>query len=432
MRESTLPVAATEPEESHLAYPGWKVVLAGFFGVMVSFAAIVPYTFGLFLKPLTASFGWHREATSAGFSIAALTVAAASPGLGFLLDRFSPRRIILPCIVVFSGGYASLALLTPHLIHFYLIFFLIGLVGNGTAYIGYSRAISTWFNRRRGVALSIMLAGSALGAMLLPVLAQAAITQLGWRAAYLILGLLAFAVGFPLTAAFVRERPVAQQDQSVSSELGESVAKALAAPAFWIIAATVCLYAISVNGAIAHLSALLTDRGVSTAGAAWAVSIIGATSLVGRLLTGVFLDRFFGPRVSQVMLLMTALGIVLLSIANSLAAGLVAAALIGFSMGSEGDITPYLLGRYFGLKRFSTLYALTWTTYAIGGATGPLLVGRVFDTLGSYRPITIQLLALPAFIPCLLMFALPRYSIHGGKTQAIAILPEPKPAEITR
>jgi MFS family permease len=417
-------------EESQIGYPGWKVVVAGFFGVMVSFAAIVPYTFGLFLKPLTASFGWHREATSAGFSIAALTVAAASPGLGFLLDRFSPRRIILPCIVVFSAAYASLALLTGHLAHFYLTFFVIGLVGNGTAYIGYSRAISTWFNRRRGVALSIMLAGSALGAMLLPVLAQAAITHLGWRAAYLILGLLAFAVGFPLTATFVRERAAAHQDADVSTEQGEPVAKALATPAFWIIASTVCLYAISVNGAIAHLSALLTDRGVSTAHAAWAISIIGATSLIGRVLTGIFLDRFFGPRVSQIMLLMTVLGIVLLSVANSLTAGLVAAALIGFSMGSEGDITPYLLGRYFGLRRFSTLYALTWTTYAIGGAAGPILVGRVFDTLGSYRPITIQLLALPALIPCLLMFALPRYSIHRSKTLPIAIMPETRPAEI--
>jgi MFS family permease len=428
MPESILQPGATQLGESDIAYPGWKVVLAGFFGVMVSFAAIVPYTFGLFIKPLTASFGWHREATSAGFSIAALTVAAASPGLGFLLDRFKPRRIILPCILIFSAAYASLALLTPHLTHFYLTYFLIGLVGNGTAYIGYSRAISTWFNRRRGFALSIMLAGSALGAMLLPVLAQAVITHLGWRNAYLILGLLAFAVGFPLTAAFVRERSVAHQDQDVSTELGEPVAKALATPAFWIIAATVCLYAISVNGAIAHLSALLTDRGVSTGGAAWAVSIIGATGLVGRLLTGLFLDRFFGPRVSQIMLLMAVVGIVLLSVANSLTAGLIAAALIGFSMGSEGDITPYLLGRYFGLKRFSTLYALTWTTYAIGGATGPILVGRVFDTLGSYRPITIQLLALPALIPCLLMFALPRYNIHGT-TPTIAIIPDPQPAE---
>ena len=414
MPEPTTQTVETRMDESQITYPGWKIVLAGFSGVMVSFAAIVPYTFGLFLKPLTASFGWHREATSAGFSIAALTVAAASPGLGFLLDRFRPRSIILPCIVVFSAAYASLALLTPHLLHFYLTFFVIGLVGNGTAYIGYSRAISSWFNRRRGFALSIMLAGSALGAMVLPVLAQAVITHLGWRAAYLTLGVLAFAVGFPLTAAFVRERPVAQQDRNVSTDFGEPVAKALATPAFWIIAATVCLYAISVNGAIAHLSALLTDRGISASGAAWSVSIIGATSLVGRLLTGLFLDRFFGPRVSQIMLLMTVLGIVLLSVANSLTAGLIAAGLIGFSMGSEGDITPYLLGRYFGLKRFSTLYALTWTTYAVGGATGPILVGRVFDTLGSYRPITIQLLALPALIPCLLMFALPRYDVQAG------------------
>ena len=432
MPEPATKTVAARIDESQIAYPGWKIVLAGFFGVMVSFAAIVPYTFGLFLKPLAASFGWHREATSAGFSIAALTVAAASPGLGFLLDRYKPRRIILPCIVVFSAAYASLAWLTPHLLHFYLTFFLIGLVGNGTAYIGYSRAISTWFNRRRGFALSIMLAGSALGAMLLPVLAQAVITHLGWRAAYLLLGLLAFAVGFPLTAAFVRERPAPQQDADVSSELGEPVAKALATPAFWIIAATVCLYAISVNGAIAHLSALLTDRGVPAAGAAWAVSTIGATSLIGRLLTGLFLDRFFGPRVSQIMLLMTVLGIALLSVANSLSAGLIAAALIGFSMGSEGDMTPYLLGRYFGLKRFSTLYALTWTTYAIGGATGPILVGRVFDTLGSYRPVTIQLLALPALVPCLLMFALPRYESHRSETNSIVVIAEPQPVEIAQ
>lgn len=405
------PGAAASPDrESQLSYPGWTVVLAGFFGVMVSFAAIVPYTFPIFLKPLASAFGWHREAISAGFSIAALTVAAASPGLGFLLDRFGPRRIILPCILIFSAAYASLALLTPHLWHFYLAFFVIGLVGNGTAYLGYSRAISTWFDRRRGLALSIMLAGGGCGAMFLPVVAQAAITRYGWRTSFVLLGALALALGFPLAAWFVREQPVAQQSKHVSVDVGSSVRQALASRTFWIIAATVCLYAISVNGAIAHLSALLTDRGVSAEGASYSIAIIGATGLIGRILTGVFLDRFFGPRVSQAMMLMTVLGIVLLSVAHTLAAGLTAAALIGFSMGSEGDVTPYLIGRYFGLKRLSTLYALTWTAYAAGGATGPLVVGRIFDSLGSYRPGTIQLLALPALIPCLLMFLLPRYA----------------------
>ena len=432
MRNNSIEKVVHADSESQPSYEGWKVVLAAFLGVMVSFAAIVPYTFGLFLKPLAASFGWHREAASAGFSIAALTVAAASPGLGFLLDRYTPRRIVLPCIVVFASAYISLAFLTPHLLHFYLTFLVIGLVGNGTAYIGYSRAISTWFNRRRGLALAIMLAGSAVGAMLLPVLTQAVITHMGWRTAYVLLGLIAFAVGFPVTAAFLRERPLAQQAKEASSETGASVSVALATPAFWIIAATVCLYAVSVNGAIAHLSALLTDRGVSAAGAAASVAIIGATGLIGRLLTGMFLDRFFGPRVSQIMLLMTVLGITLLSVANSLTSGLIAAGLIGFSMGSEGDITPYLLGRYFGLKRFSTLYALTWTAYAVGGATGPLIVGRVFDTLGSYRPIAIQMLAIPALIPCLLMFALPRYQRQNPTLTKTAVLADIQPVEITQ
>jgi len=108
-------------------------------------------------------------------------------------------------------------------------------------------------------------------------------------------------------------------------------------------------------------------------------------------------------------------------VANSLVAGVVAAALIGFSMGGEGAIMPYLLGRYFGLRRFTTLYAFTSTAFTIGAAIGPVLVGRAFDTLGSYRPIAIQLLALPALIPCLLMFVLPRYQIQTGGGPVIDI-----------
>jgi MFS family permease len=409
--------------EAHWSYPGWKIVLAGFFGVMVSFAAIVPYTFGLFIKPLSLSFGWHREAISAGFTIAALTVAAASPGLGILLDRLGPRRVVLPCIVVFSLALASLAWLSGSLTRFYFTFFVIGLVGNGTAYIGYSRAISTWFTRHRGLALSIMLAGSGCGAMVLPVITQAVLTRESWRTAYLVLALIAFVVGLPLTASFVRERPVARVGGEGS--VRPSVRAALASGTFWIIAITVCFYAFSVNGAIAHLSALLTDRGVPAQGAAYCISVIGATGLAGRLITGLVLDRFFGPRVSQVMLLCTVAGIAILSVAASLTSGIAAAALIGFSMGSEGDITPYLLSRYFGIGRLSTLYALTWTTYAIGGATGPLVVGRVFDVAGSYPPIAIQLLGVPAAIPCLLLFLLPRYgNIDQNDSESIKATPD--------
>ena len=135
--------------ETSLHYAGWPVVIAAFFGVMVSFAAIVPYTFSLFLSPLHAAFGWRREAISLGFGITAMTVAVCSPGIGLLLDRYPPRRIILPAIVLFSMGLASLSLLHSHIAQFYLSYLLLGVVGNATAQLAYSRAVSTWFIERR-------------------------------------------------------------------------------------------------------------------------------------------------------------------------------------------------------------------------------------------------------------------------------------------
>lgn len=137
-------------DEASPRYDGWRVAAASAVGVFVGFASLLVYTFGIFLKPLAEEFSWSREAVSAAFGIAAMTVAVCSPPLGYLLDRFPPRRIILPCVAVFGCAFASLSLLTPHLWHLYVVFFVLGFVGNGTAQMAYSRAVSTWFDRRRG------------------------------------------------------------------------------------------------------------------------------------------------------------------------------------------------------------------------------------------------------------------------------------------
>src|ERR1700730_3636579 len=113
-------------DENSLHYEGWRVAVASGVGVFVSFASLLVYTFGIFLKPLAEEFSWSREAVSAAFGIAAMTSAVSSPILGHLFDRLSPRRIIVPSLVVFGSGFASLALLTPRLWHLYLIFFALG------------------------------------------------------------------------------------------------------------------------------------------------------------------------------------------------------------------------------------------------------------------------------------------------------------------
>jgi len=399
-------------DESSFAYPGWRVAFASGVGVLVSFASLLVYTFGIFLKPVTQEFGWSRQAASLAFGIAAMMIAACSPLLGYLLDRVGARRVILPCMTVFGCAFASLALLTPRLWHLYAIFAILGAVGNGTAMLAYSRAVSTWFAGRRGMALALMMTGSAVGAIVLPPLAQALIQSLGWRGAFAILGGLVLALGLPVVVPLVREKPGFDGGRAVEAA-GASVQQAIRSRAFWILVVVLFLCSIGQNGAITHLSALLTDRGVSSHDAAIVVSLMGAASLLGRLVTGWLLDRFFAPRLAFCLLTLAALGIFILSAAHSPAMGSLAAILIGAGMGGEADITPYILSRYFGLRSFSMLYGFTWTGYAIAGAIGPVLMGRAFDTSAGYQALAVKLSVLTLFAAGL-MLGMPAYSAYAN------------------
>jgi predicted MFS family arabinose efflux permease len=399
-------------DEESAGYRGWHVAFASSIGVFVSFASVLVYTFGIFLKPLSQEFGWSRQAISAAFGIAAMTVAVCSPVLGRLLDRYGPRRIILPCLTVFGCAFASLALLTPNIAHLYAVFIVLGIVGNGTAQLAYSRAVSTWFVRRRGLALAVMMAGGATGAIILPPIAQALIQQAGWRSTFVLLGAMILVLGLPVVGLFIRERGRREGWATAALE-GATVSEGLRSRAFWLIVVVLFIASISQNAAITHLSALLTDRGVDPGRAAMALSTMGIGSLIGRLLTGYLLDRFFGPHVSLALLGISAAGVYVLSVANDFATGCVAAALIGAGMGGEADVTPYLLSRYLGLRSFATLYGLTWTAYAIAGALGPMLMGFVFDATGSYRAF-LTIVAMLTAGAAITNMAMPRY---GGSAR---------------
>ncbi len=397
---------AVERNERSLRYPGWRIAAASSCCVFVSFASLLVYTFSIFLKPVTEEFGWSREAASIAFGIAAITVAVCSPPLGYLLDRYPARRIILPCITVFGCAFASLALMTRHLWHLYAVFFVLGVVGNGTAQLAYARALSTWFRDRRGAAFAVLMTGGAMGAIVWPLIAQALIDTVSWRTATAILGAAVLGIGWPLGSRVKeREGAVIAREEATS---GLPVAAAIRSRIFWIIVTVLFCASISQNGAITHLSAMLTDRGISPGGAALAASALGGAAVLGRLLAGWLLDRFFAPRVAMILLLAAALGALVLSGARSQSAGVAGAALIGVGMGGEADITPWLLAKYFGLRSFSTLYGLSWTAYAIAGAIGPIIMGKAFDATGSYQSLLVQLAAVAAGSAALLLF-LPRY-----------------------
>jgi cyanate permease len=245
--------------------------------------------------------------------------------------------------------------------------------------------------------------------MIWPLVAQMITSRSGWRASYAALGCIAALLGLPLTWRYVRERVQIRKDSAPVVHAGLTWQQGVRSFAFWIIVAVLFVGSISMNGAITHLVALLTDRGITAREAGLCASMLGGSSLLGRIGVGWLLDRFFGPRVAFVVTLIAVAGLFLLARPNSFPAGCLGAGLIGIGAGGEAAITPYLLTRYFGLRGFATLYGLTWTFYAAAGGIGPVILGRAFDSTGSYASVLMALAGAIAVVAAIFLL-LPRFS----------------------
>jgi len=211
----------------------------------------------------------------------------------------------------------------------------------------------------------------------------------------------------PVVIVFVRER-LAREGTAAATISGATALAAIRSRIFWTLIAVVAGAAIAFNGVVVHSVSLLTDRGVASGSAAMALSLMGAAGLLGRLSTGWLIDRFRATYVSATLLVIAAAGIFLLSSTTSFNAALVAAAMIGFGMGGELDVTPFLLSRYFGLRSLSTLYGIAWMAMGGGAAIGSLVMGRAFDASGSYDGMLANL-AAETLLAALLMLTLPAY-----------------------
>ncbi len=400
-----MPLRSVLPNRNY----GLVLVAVAFLAVSVSFGPVIVFTFGVFLRPVTEEFGWSRGQVSLAFSIAALTVSLTSPLIGRLTDRLGPRPVVVVCASIYSLAFASLSWLSGALSRLYGTYFLIGLVGNGATQLPYSRAITEWFDRGRGMALSVMMTGVGAGIVIMPALAQKLIEAYDWRHAYLTLGVIMLAASVPLPLLLLRRRESRHGNkQEAAQAVGMTVKEALRTPAFRGILICFALLSVSLNGCIAHLAALLTDRGLSGQQAALAASVMGGFTMAGRLCTGWLLDRYFAPRVAAIFFAVASAGVLTLLLPVTQFTAWLAAGLIGLSMGAEADAMPYLISRYFGLRSFTELFGYTFSAYAIAGALGPGLMGLGFDHFGNYQ-VAVAGLTVAIVVGTLLMLRLPRF-----------------------
>jgi MFS family permease len=375
---------------------GWWVVATAALGLCLGGAPITVYSFGVFFKPLSQDFHAGRAAISLAFTLHNMVSAFCAFFVGRLIDRFGARKTILLGTAIFGLVLLSARSIGHSIVYFYFFYAALGVVGGSAGPLTYGVVISHWFNRRRGLALGLMLLGIGIGATTIPLVAQRMMAAFGWRETYALLGCAVLLISLPVVGALLKNDPtemgllpdgdlVAQQSQRdrVGQE-GLNWHETWHSRIFWLMISAFFLAGASVHACVLHMPALLTDRGISAQGAAVASSTIGFAVLLGRVGTGCLLDWFFGPRLAMFLFGGASLGVALLWGGGTGKIALMAAFLVGLSMGAEADIIAYLMSRYFGLRAFGTAFGFAFGSFVLAGALGTLTMGAGFDLTHSY------------------------------------------------
>lgn len=391
---------------------GWKILAGSFIGIMFGVTSVFFYSTGVFIKPLAAEFGWSRASLSTGTLISVLMLAAVSPLCGRVVDRVGARRLAIASLLGFAASLLALSRMTGSFAQYGGIMAVLSAIAVGTTPLTFTRIVNQWFTRARGLALGLTLAGPGVAAMLTPPLIGRIVATQGWRAGY---AWLAFAVLSitPVVAWLLRSEqttPLSSHGKPPAS--GVELRTAVGTAHFWWLVLILISAALASSGIVVHLVPMLSDAGMSLAQAGAFAALMGLAVILGRVVTGAVVDRVFAPRVALVILSIAAMGCFLMAGAGPSHAPL-AAVLIGFALGAEGDLVSYLVARYFGLRAYGAIYGCQYTAFLLGVAGGPVIAGVLYDVHGNY--IAALIAAGGAFaVAAVAATRLPRFAVVNG------------------
>jgi MFS family permease len=356
-------------------------------GLIVGSGNITVFSFAVFLKPVAAELDVGRGLLASGLFFANLICGFGTPFVGALADHLGSRVILLLGIPAFALSTASLALLDSNPMTIYILFGLVGTFGAFQNTVLYARVVAGWFDRDRGLALGIAMAGIGIGIIVIPQIAYFLIQAQGWRTAYFGLGAAIMLFAFLPVMSFIRdprrdERPSPTAQRGVPP--GLTLGQAFTNWRFWLLCFVFLIGVITINGALAHLIAMLTDFGVTSHYSLAALSVAGVCVIAGRIFCGWCLDRVTGRYVGVIFFLIPALGMALLT-ANDIVLMPLGAALCGIGLGAHVGLMAFLATRYFGLRAYGSIFGVMFGVFLVGSGTGPVINGLAFDFFGSYQ-----------------------------------------------
>jgi MFS family permease len=410
---------------------GWWIVAIGCVQDAVK-GGLFNTGFTLYFLPVLTELNLSRAATSLPFSLSRLEAALGAPLVGYLIDRFDVRVMLVAGTLL-----AGLGLILLSLTHSYLLFLLvfIGPLSFGFQ-AGFNQAtlavVAHWFRRKRGLAMAIVQTGQAIGGVLIFPLVALAVLNLGWRMAAVLSGLAVLTL-LPLVL-FIRrspesmgllpdgERSPAQDPHATAVGFTPSsddareftTREALRTPTFWLLAAFHGLRNVPYAGVTVHLVPLLVWKGLDEPAAAFYVGLTALATVVSRPLTGWLGDRQSKQTIGAVGVLLGAAGLVVLAYGDGAWWALVLFAVL-FSFGDGvNSVTWALVGDVFGRAHFATIRGWISMFQSFASMPAAVYTGWIYDRTQSYTQ------ALIAFVIC-----------YGAAAVVLWLVPHPpRPAPL--
>ena len=400
---------------------GWRSVAGSVIGIAIGVSSLYFYSLGIFIKPIAEEFGLGRGAASLGAFMGTASAAIMAIPVGRLVDRLGSLRVAIPSLVLLALCLVALGALTRDLTSFLVLTTILSLLTAGSTPLPYTRMVVSGFGVNRGLALGIILAGSGIGAMLVPLLLAPFVAQHGWRAGYYSM---ATVILFLLPAVWWLLLSTERVKPMKPSESAIPLAELIRSVTFRLLAAAFFLASMAILGTVVQFVPMLMDWGLPPGKAGATAGLIGMTAIGSRLLIGALLDRAPPLIVTASVFVCMAGGLVALAYGGVPIAAFAAVA-IGLGIGAEADLIAFLVSRYFTARVYGQTYGALYTVFLIGGAIGPAISGYLQQASGDYRQSlygAAALLIVAAFFTLLLR----RVAIPNGSVRA-AVLAAPLP-----
>ena len=381
---------STENKKSTFFY-GYVIVIVSFF--IITIMAGIFYSFGIFLKPLSAEFGWTRVTISGAYSMFIFMLGFLYMVSGRLSDRFGPRIVTTIC-----GCFAGLGLLLMSQVNtvwqLYLFYGLVVAMGISGGFVPLTSTVARWFVKRRGMMTGIVVSSIGAGQMVMPPIARWLISSYGWRTSYAIIGIISLVLIIS-AAQFLRHNPgqmgllpygerEIKKEELGSKTRGLSIGEAVHTGQFWMVIAIYFCYGFFLQSIMVHIAPHATELGISPTSAANILAIIGGAGIVGRVIIGSASDRV-GARASLAFAFILASVILLwLQLAEELWMLYLFAVIFGFAYGGIITVQSPFVARLFGLGSHGAMLGIVVWSGTSSGAIGSLLAGYIFDITGNY------------------------------------------------